>query len=146
MPYLIGIVLSLSVGVLARRLAFDRDRAFYPTALIVIACYYVLFAAISASMAAVVTESIVAAGFAAVAVWGFRTNLRIVAMALVGHGFFDALHGELITNAGVPYWWPAFCLAYDVGAGCCLAWLSRSATYPAAMRAAIGNHRGVAGR
>ena len=46
MPYVVGIVLSLGVALFARRVGFDRDRAFYPTVLIVIASYYVLFAAI----------------------------------------------------------------------------------------------------
>lgn len=37
MPYVVGIVLSLGVALFARRVGFDRDRAFYPTVLIVIA-------------------------------------------------------------------------------------------------------------
>jgi hypothetical protein len=43
MPYVVGIVLSLGVALFARRVEFDRDRALYPTVLIVIASYYVLF-------------------------------------------------------------------------------------------------------
>jgi hypothetical protein len=43
MPYLVWIVLSLGVALFARRVGLDRDRAFYPTVLIVIASYYVLF-------------------------------------------------------------------------------------------------------
>ena len=49
MPYVIGIVLSGGVAVFARYVGFDRDRAFYPTVMIVIASYYVLFAAMSGS-------------------------------------------------------------------------------------------------
>ena len=30
-----------------------------------------------------------------------------------------------MTNPGVPAWWPAFCLGYDVAAAAILAWLSR---------------------
>jgi len=41
MPYVIGIVLSAGVAVFARVVGFDRDRAFYPTVMIVIACHYV---------------------------------------------------------------------------------------------------------
>jgi biotin transporter BioY len=43
MPYVIGIILSVGIAWLARFVGFDRDRAFYPTVLIVIASYYVLF-------------------------------------------------------------------------------------------------------
>jgi hypothetical protein len=31
MPYVLGIVLSLGVALVAGRVGFDRDRAFYPT-------------------------------------------------------------------------------------------------------------------
>ena len=44
MPYVVGVVVSAAVAVFARCVGFDRDRAFYPTVMIVIALYYVLFA------------------------------------------------------------------------------------------------------
>ena len=39
MPFAIGIVLSVAVALFARDSGFDRDRAFYPTVMIVIAAY-----------------------------------------------------------------------------------------------------------
>jgi hypothetical protein len=123
MPYVIGIVLSAGVAVFARYVGFDRDRAFYPTVVIVIAAYYVLFAAMSGSVQTVVIESVVMTLFAAAAVAGFKSSPWIVVAALAGHGVFDAVHGYVIENAGVPAWWPAWCFAYDVGAAACLAWL-----------------------
>jgi hypothetical protein len=104
---------------------FDRDRAFYPTVMIVIALYYVLFAVMSGSVQTVVIESVVTTVFAAAAVAGFKSSAWIVVAALAGHGVFDAVHGRIIENAGVPVWWPAWCLAYDVGAAACLGWLLR---------------------
>ena len=77
-------------------MGFDRDRAFYPTVLMVIASYYVI---------------------------GFKSSPSIVVAALAGHGVFDALHGAVIKNSGMPLWWPPFCLAYDLGAAGSLAWL-----------------------
>ena len=44
MEYLIGAVLAAVVFAFARLVGFDRDRVFYPTLLIVIATYYILFA------------------------------------------------------------------------------------------------------
>jgi len=44
MEYLIGLFLSLAVAGLIWMVGLDRDRGFYPTVLIVIASYYVLFA------------------------------------------------------------------------------------------------------
>jgi hypothetical protein len=35
----------------------------------------------------------------------------------------DAVHDSVIDDPGVPVWWPAFCLSYDVFAAGCLAWL-----------------------
>jgi len=123
MDYAVGIMLALVVASFATLVGFDRDRAFYPTVLVVIALYYVLFAVMSGSVHAVLVESAVMMVFAAVAVLGFRGSLWIVAAGLAGHGVFDAVHGFLITNSGVPVWWPAFCLAFDVmaaGAMLCL--------------------------
>ena|SRR5476651_1152460 len=123
MPYVVGIVLSLVVAVFARCVRFDRDRAFYPTVLIVVASYYVLFAVMSGSMHAVISESIVMTVFVVAAVIGFRSRPWIVVVALFGHGVQDAFHGMVIDNPGVPLWWPAWCLAYDVGAAAGLAWI-----------------------
>ena len=125
LPYVVGIVLSIGVALFARWVGFDRDRAFYPTVLIVIASYYVLFAAMSGSVQTVVIESVVMTLFAAAAVAGFKSSAWIVVVALAGHGVFDAVHGHVVENAGVPAWWPAWCLAYDVGAAAALAWLLR---------------------
>ena len=125
MPYIIGIVLSVGVALFARYVGFDRDRAFYPTVMIVIAAYYVLFAAMSGSVRMVVIESVVMMPFAAAAVAGFKSSPWIVVAALAGHGVFDAVHGYVIENAGVPTWWPAWCFAYDVGAAAGLGWLLR---------------------
>ena len=125
LPYVVGIVVSIGVALFARVVRLDRDRAFYPTVMIVIASYYVLFAAMSGSVQAVIVESVVMALFAAAAVAGFKSSAWIVVAALAGHGVFDAVHGHLIENAGVPAWWPAWCLAYDVGAAAGLGWLLR---------------------
>jgi len=130
MPYVIGIVLSAGVAVFARVVGFDRDRAFYPTVMIVIAAYYVLFAAMSGSVQTVVIESAVMVMFAAAAVAGFKSSAWIVVVALASHGVFDAVHGYVIENAGVPAWWPAWCLSYDLGAAAILAWLTKREPEP----------------
>jgi len=123
LPYVVGILLSIGVAVFARWVGFDRDRAFYPAVLIVVASYYVLFAAMIGSVEAVLLESIVMALFVIAAVAGFKRTPWIVVAALAAHGVQDAVHGHIVANAGVPGWWPAWCLAYDVGAAGALAWL-----------------------
>jgi len=122
LPYVVGIVLSIGVALFARWVRLDRDRAFYPTVTIVIASYYVLFAAMIGSVQTVVLESLVMTLFVIAAVAGFRGSAWIIVGALAGHGVQDAFHGRIVANAGVPAWWPAWCLAYDVGAAAVLAW------------------------
>jgi hypothetical protein len=120
---LVGALLAFAVGLLATAVGLDRDRAFYPTVTIVIASYYALFAVMGASTNALLLESVVGAVFIAVAVSGFRSSLWLVVLALAAHGVFDVAHSRVISNPGVPAWWPAFCLTFDVTAAAYLAWL-----------------------
>jgi len=93
MPFAVGIVLSLVVALFARVVGLDRDRAFYPTVLIVVASYYVLFALMGGSMVAVLAESIVMAAFVAAAVTGFKGSRWIIVAGLAAHGVLDSFHG-----------------------------------------------------
>ena len=121
MEYLIGLVLSLAVAGLGRVVGFDRDRAFYPTVLIIVGAFYVLFAAMGASGRTLVIETMFAMVFLLAAVAGFKKSLWIVAAGAVGHGLFDFVHRYFIDNPGVPRWWPGFCASYDVIMGVVLA-------------------------
>lgn len=116
MVLIVGIVLPLMIGVFGTLTGLDRDRAFYPVVMIVIALLYVLFAAIGGSGDALLADGAIALAFVVAAVAGFRTSLWIVVAALAAHGVMDLFHGALVVNPGVPTWWPAFCGAYDIGA------------------------------
>jgi hypothetical protein len=131
--YLVGAALALAVGAFATLVGLERDRAFYPTILVVIALYYALFAVMGGSMYALALESIGIAAFVVAAAVGFKRSLWVVVAALAAHGAYDFVHGQLFTNPGVPQWWPAFCLAFDVVAAAYLAWLlSRSRVHTSA--------------
>lgn len=121
MGYLVGIVLALAIGGMGTLVGFDRDRAFYPFMAMIVASYYVLFAVMGGSGRALVLESVGMGGFMLVAILAFRRNLWLAAAALFGHGVFDFFHGAVIANPGVPPWWPAFCMSYDVAASAYLA-------------------------
>ena len=123
MPYFIGIVLALAVALFARVVGFDRDRAFYPTMLAVIAALYGLFGVMGGSTPALLAECGFGAVFLVLAVLGFKYSGWLIVVGLVGHGVFDFFHAHLINDPGVPVWWPQFCGAYDVTAGAFLAWL-----------------------
>jgi hypothetical protein len=123
MEYLIGVGIAGAVYLFAMFTGFDRDRAFYSTLVIVVAHYYILFAAVGGSTFALVVESLVAIVFIAVAVIGFKKNMWLIVAGLVGHGVFDFFHHLFIQNPGVPIWWPGFCLSFDILAGGLLAML-----------------------
>ena len=67
-------------------------------------------------------ELLLGSVFIGLALWGFKSSLWLVALALAAHGILDIVHGRVVSNPGVPPWWPPFCLAYDVTAAAYLAW------------------------
>jgi len=126
MPFLVGVLLALAVGVFGTLTRLDRDRAFYPTIAIVIGALYSLFAVLGGSTRALVLEALVGLVFITAATIGFRRSLWVVAIVIAGHGLFDFVHGRLIDDPGVAGFWLSFCGAYDVTAGAYLAWLIKS--------------------
>ena len=100
MPYLIGFVLALTVGGYATAMRLDRDRAFYPTVLITVASYYVLFAILGGSGRTIVIESLIMGAFVFAASVGFRRRLWLVCAALAAHGLLDAVHGRFVDKIG----------------------------------------------
>lgn len=130
MAYVIGVALAVIVGLFAGALGLDKERGFYPVVLIVIAFLYVLFAAIAASTSAMIAELLPALLFVTAAAVGFKKSLWLVVGGLALHGVFDFFHPEVIDNPGVPEWWPAFCLAYDVTAAAYLGVLIRLRELP----------------
>src|SRR5689334_14948317 len=72
MEYLIGVILALAAAGLANLVGFDREGSFFSTVLIVVASYYVLFAAMGAPASILVIEAVVAGGFVLMAVLGFK--------------------------------------------------------------------------
>lgn len=131
MAYLVGVVLAFTVCGVATIVRFDRDRAFYPTVTIVIASYYALFAVMGGSTRVLMQESIAITAFLVMAIVGFKRNLWLIVVALAAHGVFDFIHDGVIADPGVPEWWPAFCLAYDVVTAAYLASLLLRAKIPA---------------
>jgi hypothetical protein len=123
MEYLIGVGLAAAVCVFALLTGFDVGRVFYATLVVVVAHYYILFAVMGGSASALAEESLIAAAFFAVAVAGFKKNVWLLVVGLIGHGVFDFFHHRIIQNPGVPIYWPGFCLSFDVLAGGFLAML-----------------------
>ena len=122
LPLLIGAGLAIVLAIGARITRSDQDRSFYPTILIVIATYYVLFAFMSGE--GIVEEIVVASLFSIAAIAGGMALPVVVGIGILLHGVFDFLRPILITNSGVPAWWPAFCGGVDVLLGAWVIWIS----------------------
>jgi len=138
MAAVFGIALALGVGAAADVVGMDRDRALYPATAVMIAGLSVPFGTIDGRPVVIAVEVAGMIPFVAAALFGFRRSLGIVAAALLGHGVYDFLHPHLVDDAGVPPWWPAFCLAYDAAAALYLAWRLRGAGLDARLA-----HRGT---
>ncbi len=54
-----------------------------------------------------------------------RQSAVVVGIFWLLHGLYDLVHSQLITNIGVPAWYPVFCFVVDVVVGAYLIWLSR---------------------
>lgn len=139
MSSVIGIVLALMSAAVAALIKFDK-RTFYATLLIVSASYYVLFAVMAGSMRAAMLESLIMTGFLLLAGVGFRKNPWLIPLALCAHGLLDLAHGRVLTNPGVPLWWPSFCMAYDIAVAGVLALLIHRSS--AASRTGMGAPHG----
>lgn len=122
MEIAIGVILALSACGLGVVAGFERDRAFYPVMLIVIASYYDLYAVIGGDGDVLGVELAISLAFVALAVLGFKVNLWLTVAGLLGHAALDCFHGHVVTNTGLPNWWPMFCASFDAIAGFCFAW------------------------
>lgn len=122
MELVVGVILALCACGLGTIAGFERDRAFYPVMMIVIASYYDLFAVLGGDERVLVAEMAFSAVFVFLALIGFRTSLWIVAAALLGHAGFDVAHAHIVANPGAPSWWPMFCASIDTVAAFYLSW------------------------
>ena len=122
LPLLIGAGLAIVLAIGARITRSDQERSFFPTILIVIAAYYVLFAFMSGE--SIVEEIVVASVFSIAAIVGGAMLPVLVGIGIFLHGVFDFLRPLFISNSGVPAWWPAFCGGVDVLLGAWVIWLS----------------------
>jgi len=124
LPITIGAILAVAIAFLARVTGFDRDRSYYAVVLIVISTYYVLFACIVNE--AIVAEIFVATIFSAIAIAGAFRSPLLLGIGLFMHGVFDLVHGYIISNSGVPVWWPSFCASIDVVLGLWVIYLAKT--------------------
>ncbi len=54
-----------------------------------------------------------------------RQSATVVGALWILHGVYDLMHSRVLTNPGVPGWYPVWCFAVGVVIGAYLLWLSR---------------------
>jgi hypothetical protein len=123
----IGAAVGALTIVLAR---FIRgERWLYSLGLLTLPSLYALFALHAGERAVGVTEMVYGVPFVVAgllfAFASIRRSAVVVGIFWLLHGLYDLVHGQLITNIGVPGWYPIWCFMVDAVIGAYLMWLSR---------------------
>jgi hypothetical protein len=124
-------LLGAAVGILAIFLAriIRGQRWLYSIGLLVLPSLYALFALHAGEQAVGLKEMLYGVPFlVAGLVFAFvsvRHSAVVVGAFWMLHGVYDLTHSRLLTNPGVPRWYPVWCCSVDVVIGAYLLWLSR---------------------
>jgi hypothetical protein len=124
---LVGATVGVVTIVLAR---FIRgERWLYSLGLLTLPGIYAFFALQAGEPAVSVKEMLYGVPFVVAGLVFACVSVRQSAVVVGGfwllHGLYDLAHGQLITNIGVPGWYPIFCFVVDAVVGAYLLWLSR---------------------
>jgi hypothetical protein len=128
---MIEALLGVAVGVLTIVSAriIRGQRWLYSLGLLILPSLYAFFALQAGEQAVAVKEMIYGIPFVAAglvfAIVSVRQSAVVVGAFWILHGLYDLTHSRLITNTGVPGWYPVWCFSVDVVIGAYLLWLSR---------------------
>jgi hypothetical protein len=130
-----GVVLAVLLGAAAAVLTIVLARSIrgqhwlFPAGLLVLPTLYALFALQAGEQAVGATEMLYGIPFLVVGLAFSFASIRhsavVVGAFWMLHGLYDIMHSRLITNPGVPDWYPSWCCSVDVVIGAYLVWLSR---------------------
>jgi len=128
---LIEALVGAAVGVLTIVLArvIRGQHWVYSIGLLTLPSLYALFALWAGEPAVAAKEMIYGIPFLVgglvFAIVSVRHSAVVVGALWILHGLYDLTHSQLITNGGVPDWYPVWCFSVDVVIGAYLLWLSR---------------------
>lgn len=124
---LIGAASGVLTIVLARLIR--GERWLYSLGLLTLPSLYALFALLVGERSVSAREMLYGVPFLAAgllfALVSIRQSAAMVGAFWIIHGLYDLIHDRLITNVGVPGWYPVWCFSVDVVVGGYLLWLSR---------------------
>ncbi|MGC6534511.1 MAG: hypothetical protein ACON4V_03060 [Parvibaculales bacterium] len=117
---MLSLILGLLIGFIAIAMAKDvevKPRAF-ALGLAALPLFYMLFALMVGDVGAMALEFAYGLPFFVLGVLCFKRGFKgsgFVVIALwVLHAAYDVYHHLLVANAGVPFWYPALCLGFDM--------------------------------
>lgn len=117
---MVALIIGLLLGFIAIAMAKDIDlppRGF-ALALVVLPLVYMLFALMVGDGHALVLEFAYGLPFFIFGIVcfirGFKGSGLLVISLWVLHAAYDVYHHMLVANAGVPFWYPALCLGFDM--------------------------------
>ncbi|MBI4694323.1 MAG: hypothetical protein HY749_09890 [Gammaproteobacteria bacterium] len=124
---ILGVLSGLATIAFARLIR--GERWFYALVLVSLPLIYAAFALEAGARTVVHTELVyglpwIVVGVLALAA-GFPFSANLVALLWLAHAGYDLLHAGLVTNPGVPGWYPLWCAAIDVVVAVYLVWLAR---------------------
>lgn len=131
---MIEALVGAAVGVLTIFLAriIHAERWVYSIGLLSLPSLYALFALHAGEQASGAREMLYGMPFLIAGLAFTVVSVRYSAVAVgafwILHGLYDLVHGSLLTNPGVPAWYPVWCCAVDVVIGGYVFWLSRRIT------------------
>lgn len=129
-PLLVGAAMGGAGTVLMHRLGLLAKRSGMVVMVCAVAAFYPVFAfAGGGTIVSVLVHLAIFALFCALAAWGFRAGMAVLAGLLILHGLFDAV--AILTTAPGPAWWPPFCAGVDLAIGGYVLWLLRREEIPA---------------
>ena len=124
---LIGVAVGVLTIVLAR--VIRGQHWLYSIGLLTLPSLYASFALRAGEQAVAGKEMIYGIPFVVAglvfAIVSVRRSAVVVGALWILHGLYDLTHSQLITNTGVPGWYPVWCFSVDVVIGAYLLWLSR---------------------
>jgi len=124
---LTGVAVGVLTIVFAR--GISGQHWLYAIGLLTLPTLYASFALGAGEQAVAVKEMIYGIPFVVAglvfAIVSVRHSAVVVGALWILHGLYDLTHSQLITNTGVPGWYPVWCFSVDVVIGAYLLWLSR---------------------
>lgn len=124
-------LIGAAVGVLTIALArlIRGQRWLYSLGLLTLPGLYALFALQAGEPAVSAQEMLYGIPFFVAGLVFALVSIRQSAVAVgafwILHGLYDLVHSRLLTNAGVPSWYPVWCFSVDLVVGSYVLWLSR---------------------